>query len=737
MAHGEANIWEPRTLIEVSANTKSIEERQTAIANQTLFTLATFAYAVDTGALEVYRNGLHLTRGVDWVEQTVSTFTITKPSTVADQIVAVGHISITADVDVRDTDIFVTNFQAIRDYSGTEITLYSQGKVTHGDAGESFFAKRTGAAPGFYVDNNFDILVPTGGDGSTGWVRQDEVNVKDFGAIGDGTTDDTTAIQNALNIGKMVFVPRGNYKVLLPLTSTGASIKGEEGSVIDGANASFVGDGVIKFTGAGLTQIADLNANVAKGDISIVFATSITLVAGDIFIIANPTDSSWSGFRTTYKAGEYCEVASVSGNTVALKSPLYDSYVVANVDVFKQDSISPTVRDIEINGKVSDNVIRLDFCRDAIIKNVKSNHENNAILSEVNCYQTMIQNPSWNNYGDGGDDYGWVVSRSQHSKLIGGNIYGRRHAVTMGGGTGQGVVPVRDIRIIGTTLKNDFAAGVHNADFHGHSEDCSFNNCTIYGGATWQGKDNGYNDCTIYYKKEGVVILAAEILGGLHYAHGCRLISYLDPSDFARGIVDVGGNSLPISVNTVEDVTISLKGTTVNGANMSSITSVLVVRNRGTTKKINVMLDDMTNNLDNFGQFLFMDAISGTEDSDFIVVDNVRTALNGKKLGNISTAYKAFPMRMHELKGSEEVTTSTGSPTVNGTAVVFKYEYPEIPVITMSRSDRAYGGNRIGIAYAQPVAQTGLTPKISTDDATNFSSAVTITLNWSVGIKDI
>lgn len=36
---------------------------------------------------------------------------------------------------------------------------------------------------------------------------QDYVNIRDFGAKGDGSTDDTTAIQNALNTGKDVYVP--------------------------------------------------------------------------------------------------------------------------------------------------------------------------------------------------------------------------------------------------------------------------------------------------------------------------------------------------------------------------------------------------------------------------------------------------------------------------------------------------------------------------------------------------
>ena len=53
------------------------------------------------------------------------------------------------------------------------------------------------------------------------------LNVKDYGAVGDGTTDDTTAIQNALNAGS-VFFPAGSYKITstISLTDKVRSING-------------------------------------------------------------------------------------------------------------------------------------------------------------------------------------------------------------------------------------------------------------------------------------------------------------------------------------------------------------------------------------------------------------------------------------------------------------------------------------------------------------------------------
>lgn len=180
MTTNNANVWNPQTILGINANSQRVEQRFTAEEGQTLFTLVGFTYALSTGSLAIYQRaaaepstdkgaGL-LTKGVHWAEVTPSTFSLVAPAAAGDQIIAVGFIGITGAVDVRDTDIFVTNYQALRDYAGTETSVYAQGEVTVGDGGEHFFSKITGAAVGFYVDNGFDTIVPTGGDGSSAWL---------------------------------------------------------------------------------------------------------------------------------------------------------------------------------------------------------------------------------------------------------------------------------------------------------------------------------------------------------------------------------------------------------------------------------------------------------------------------------------------------------------------------------------------------------------------------------------
>ena len=61
----------------------------------------------------------------------------------------------------------------------------------------------------------------------------DVVNVKDFGAVGDGVTNDTDKIQAAVNTGKNVYFPTGKYRTTSTITvsTRGQGLFGDGGSI--------------------------------------------------------------------------------------------------------------------------------------------------------------------------------------------------------------------------------------------------------------------------------------------------------------------------------------------------------------------------------------------------------------------------------------------------------------------------------------------------------------------------
>ena len=70
------------------------------------------------------------------------------------------------------------------------------------------------------------------------------VSVKSYGAVGDGSADDTAAIQAAITANKSVFFPAGTYKITSPiiLSQNNFEISGVKGkSIIMGSGGTIQG----------------------------------------------------------------------------------------------------------------------------------------------------------------------------------------------------------------------------------------------------------------------------------------------------------------------------------------------------------------------------------------------------------------------------------------------------------------------------------------------------------------
>lgn len=118
-------------------------------------------------------------------------------------------------------------------------------------------------------------------------------NVKDFGAIGDGTTDDTSAFQAAINsipsIGGSIYVPAGRYKVTSTLTianktvsfygdGSGQAVSATDGSFIAfhslGTSNGFVFDNVDGAFMRDIAIVADASTRPTDGYLVVYQGTS-------------------------------------------------------------------------------------------------------------------------------------------------------------------------------------------------------------------------------------------------------------------------------------------------------------------------------------------------------------------------------------------------------------------------------------------------------------------------------
>ena len=141
--------------------------------------------------------------------------------------------------------------------------------------------------------------------GAAGGGSSQYISVVDKGAVGDGQTDDTSSIMNALELarsaGKALYFPNGTYltRKSLVLTSN-MHIIGEPGAVLQNAAATIEGGGKCPYTT--LTQTA------ARGATEVVVSSASKLRVGDEIVI--------------WKSGSYTEtmadIVAINGNTLSI-----------------------------------------------------------------------------------------------------------------------------------------------------------------------------------------------------------------------------------------------------------------------------------------------------------------------------------------------------------------------------------------------------------------------------------
>ena len=147
---------------------------------------------------------------------------------------------------------------------------------------------------------------------------EDFVSVKDFGATGDGSTNDATAFTNALATEKAIYVPSGTYVIGSTLT-------------ISDKNVTMFGDGerlsILKFTGGtdGLnwTSSDDTHSLVLE---KLQFQTSVTMTG-------SPVDANFGVTTGTIRPGVSLEnvVASFTGSGKWTKGFRFNSCRNSNI----------------------------------------------------------------------------------------------------------------------------------------------------------------------------------------------------------------------------------------------------------------------------------------------------------------------------------------------------------------------------------------------------------------------
>ena len=342
---------------------------------------------------------------------------------------------------------------------------------------------------------------------------RETVSVKDFGAKGDGVTDDTAAIQAAFDTGKPVHFPLGTYVITSRVdyvSSESITITADKGAVIDAtaisASATTIyamwlsgqampanENTVLLSHGSSRTGGQALGANASKGDSAITVPTALGLTKGDIIRIYS-TDDFTSTYGGTPK-GEMAEVYSVTGTAVTLTAPIADSYTAATTTVFKHTAPKVSVSDLTLLCAAKINGLTVFEAREVEVSNV---HVEGAYITSLRldlCYGGKVSNCSGKDFRlDGAsNEYGLGLGSCQSIEVCGNHFEGGRHAFSAGG-----YEPCRYIHVHSNTFSSIASQSAGAFDLHDNTQYCHVHNNTIKGGANFFAGDNTFENNIVY-----------------------------------------------------------------------------------------------------------------------------------------------------------------------------------------------------------------------------------------------
>lgn len=378
-------------------------------------------------------------------------------------------------------------------------------------------------------------------------VWRDEHDARAYGTVSAGASS-VTAIQAAIDAAYAVGagavrLPPGNIRcdTLITLKSGVVLVGHEAGTHLDFSNAGAIGS-CIKGSGTIAETSVAFSANIVKGDTTITFPSAPTgVAAGSILVIYDSQVSLFNAARTYYRKGEWCKVKGVSGGTVTLDAPVFDSYTTGGTrKVYVVTPIVTGLRNLRATFKAGLTGVEIEFGHRCILSGLELSGSDTSCLTLDRCFETLAEKVNaFDVSANITANYGITLGNCQRMIVTGCRLDTTRHGLAIGGGDYDGAVPNRDI-LVTSSFINGHSDSICGADIHGNSEYVTYRGNEIPAGISFGGDnitiaDNGIRTSS-GTSKSG--LYASELLGPNIFIHGNRFT--------ATGAL-TGGNSAAIN----------------------------------------------------------------------------------------------------------------------------------------------------------------------------------------------
>lgn len=180
----------------------------------------------------------------------------------------------------------------------------------------------------------------------------DFVSVRRHGATGNGVTDDSSAIQSAIDVvaalprGGTVYFPPGTYKLGTTLTlASNVRLLGAPGVTLDASTTTKIGSARIAMRALGsLGASIALSANAVKGEYTVTVADASSLAIGDWVVLATEGVNYYPyAGGVNVDRGELKRIRSKAGNVLTFEQAVYDAYTTANSAFIKKATMVSNV----------------------------------------------------------------------------------------------------------------------------------------------------------------------------------------------------------------------------------------------------------------------------------------------------------------------------------------------------------------------------------------------------------